>query len=124
MNHIKPTPNPWPWVAYFIFSMLALFAGVQVLDQQAAAQAQHIAEKKAAQKKARQEQQHATKLDRAAAAVCRDSHGPDAVHWWDDSGVLVCAATRAAMDAATTAVQIARSAQGTQHASTGTGGLR
>lgn len=104
MNHIKPTPNPWPWVAYFIFSM---FAGVQVLDQQAAAQAQHIAEKKAAQKKARQEQQHATKLDRVAAEVCRDSHGPDAVHWWDDSGVLVCAATRAAMDAATTAVRIA-----------------
>ena len=49
MNHLKPTPNHWTWVAYFIFSMLALFAGVQILDQQAAAKAQHIAEKKAAQ---------------------------------------------------------------------------
>ena len=110
MNHLKPTPNPWPCAAYFIFSMLALFAGVQILDQQAAAKAQHIAEKKAAQKKARQEQQHATKLDRVAAEVCRESHGPDAVHWWDDSGVLVCAATRAAMDTAKDAVRVAQGA--------------
>lgn len=75
-----------------------------------AVRAQHIAEKREAQRKRDAERQHATRLDRVANMVCQESHGPDAAHWFDESGVLVCAATRAAMDTAKDAVRIARGA--------------
>lgn len=89
---------------------IGTWAAISAASASNAAEAQHIAQKRAAQKKRDEEQRHASKLDRVAQMVCEESHGPDAVHWWDDSGVLVCAATRGAMDAATEAVRIAKGA--------------
>ena len=96
--------TPWPWIVMAIFWLLTLWAGMQHLDAEAAAEAQAIAQKNAAQKPPRQHATHATHVDRIAAEVCRSSHGPDAAHYWDTSGVLVCAATRAAIDSAVHAV--------------------
>lgn len=83
-------PTHWPWVVMALFWLLALWAGMQQLDAQAAADAQHIAQKQAAQKARDAAIKHPTKLDQAAHAVCRESHGLNATHWWD-GGVLVCA---------------------------------
>lgn len=97
-------------LATAIFMSLTAWAAISAIEADDAARAQHIAQKREAQRKRDAERQHATRLDRVANMVCRDSHGPDAVHWWDDSGVLVCAATRAAMDTAKDAVRVAQGA--------------
>ena len=81
-------------LAAAIFISLTAWAAITAIEADDRARAEHIAQKREAQRKRDAEKHHATKLDRVAAEVCRDSHGPDAVHWWDDSGVLVCAATR------------------------------
>lgn len=96
-----PSTSSWPWIVMGLFMLLALYGGTAVLDAQAEEQAKTLAEKRATQRKARQ---HATHVERIAAEVCRESHGPDAAHYWDTSGVLVCAATRAALDTAVQAV--------------------
>lgn len=95
-------------LATAIFMSLAAWAAITAIEADDNARAQHIAEKREAQRKRDAERQHATKLDRVANMVCQESHGPDAVHWWDSSGVLVCAATSAAMDTAKDAVRIAQ----------------
>ncbi len=97
-------------LATAIFMSLTTWAAITAIEADDAALAQHIAQKREAQRKREAEKHHATKLDRVAADVCRDSHGPDAVHWWDSSGVLVCAATKAAMDAGKDAVRVAQGA--------------
>ena len=97
-------------LATAIFLSLTAWAAITAIEADDAARAQHIAEKREAQRKREAEKHHATKLDRVANMVCQESHGPDAVHWWDNSGVLVCAATKAAMDTATEAVRVAQGA--------------
>ena len=97
-------------LATAIFMSLTAWAAITAIEADDAARAQHIAQKREAQRKRDAERQHATRLDKVANMVCQESHGPDAVHWWDNSGVLVCAATRAAMDTAKDAVR--RVAQG------------
>lgn len=97
-------------LAMAILMSLTAWAAITAIEADDAARAQHIAQKREQQRKREAEKHHATKLDRVANEVCRDSHGPDAVHWWDNSGVLVCAATRAAMDTAKDAVRIAQGA--------------
>ena len=98
-------------LATAIFMALTAWAAITAIEADDKARAQHIAEKREAQRKREAEKHHATKLDRVANMVCRDSHGPDAVHWWDDSGVLGGAATRAAMDTAKDAVRVAQGAE-------------
>lgn len=95
-------------LATAIFMSLTAWAAITAIEADDKARAQHIAEKREQQRKREAEKHHATKLDKVANMVCQESHGPDAVHWWDSSGVLVCAATRAAMDTATEAVRIAQ----------------
>ena len=97
-------------LAASIFLSLTAWAAITAIEADDKARAQHIAEKREAQRKRDAERQHATRLDRAANMVCQESRGPDAVHWWDNSGVLVCAATWAAMDTAKDAVRIAKGA--------------
>lgn len=97
-------------LATAIFMSLTAWAAITAIEADDAASAQHIAQKREAQRKREAERQHATKLDRVANMVCQESHGPDAAHWFDESGVLVCAATRAAMDTAKDAVRIAKGA--------------
>ena len=97
-------------LATAIFISLTAWAAITAIEADDAARAKHIAEKREAQRKRDAEKHHATKLDRVANMVCQESHGPDAVHWWDNSGVLVCAATRAAMDTAKDAVRVAQGA--------------
>ena len=94
-------------LATAIFISLTAWAAIEADDK---ARAEHISQKREAQRKRDAERQHATRLDRVANMVCQESHGPDAAHWFDESGVLVCAATRAAMDAAKDAVRIAKGA--------------
>lgn len=91
-------------LATAIFMSLTAWAAITAIEADDAASAQHVAQKR----KREAEKHHATKLDRVANMVCQESHGPDAVHWWDSSGVLVCAATRAAMDTAKDAVRVAQ----------------
>ena len=95
-------------LATAIFMSLTAWAAITAIEADDAARAQHIAQKREAQRKRDAERQHATKLDRVANMVCQESHGPDAAHWFDESGVLVCAATRAAMDTARDAVRVAQ----------------
>ena len=97
-------------LAASIFLSLTAWAAITAIEADDAARAQHIAQKREAQRKREAEKHHATKLDRVANMVCQESHGPDAAHWFDESGVLVCAATRAAMDTAKDAVRIAKGA--------------
>ena len=97
-------------LAASIFLSLTAWTAITAIEADDAARAQHIAEKREAQRKRDAEKHHATKLDRVANMVCQESHGPDAAHWFDESGVLVCAATRAAMDTAKDAVRIAKGA--------------
>ncbi len=97
-------------LAASIFMSLTAWAAITAIEADDKARAQHIAEKREAQRKREAEKHHATKLDRVANLVCQESHGPDAAHWFDESGVLVCAATRAAMDTAKDAVRIAQGA--------------
>lgn len=97
-------------LAASIFMAVTSWAAITAIEADDAARAQHIAEKREAQRKREAEKHHATKLDRVANMVCQESHGPDAVHWWDSSGVLVCAATRSAMDTAKDAVRVAQGA--------------
>lgn len=97
-------------LATAIFLPLTAWAAITAIEADNAARAQHIEQKREAQRKREAEKHHATKLDRVASMVCQESHGPDAVHWWDSSGVLVCAATRAAMDTAKDAVRVAQGA--------------
>ena len=97
-------------LAAAIFISLTAWAAITAIEADDAARAQHIAQKREAQRKREAERQHATKLDRVANLVCQESRGPDAAHWFDESGVLVCAATRAAMDTAKDAVRIAQGA--------------
>ena len=97
-------------LATAIFMSLTAWAAITAIEADDAARAQHIAQKREAQRKRDAEKHHATKLDRVANLVCQESHGPDAAHWFDESGVLVCAATRAAMDTAKDAVHIAKGA--------------
>ncbi len=97
-------------LATAIFLSLTAWAAITAIEADDKARAQHIAQKREAQRKRDSERQHATRLDRVANMVCQESHGPDAVHWWDNSGVLVCAATRAAMDTAKDAVRVAQGA--------------
>ena len=91
-----------------IFMSLTAWAAITAIEADDKAHAQHIAQKREAQRKRDAEKHHATKLDKVANMVCKESHGPDAAHRFDESGVLVCAATRAAMDAAKDAVRIAQ----------------
>lgn len=93
-------------LAASIFLSLTAWAAITAIEADDKARAQHIAQKR----KREAEKHHATKLDRVANMVCQESHGPDAAHWFDESGVLVCAATRAAMDTAKDAVRIAQGA--------------
>ena len=93
-------------LATAIFMSLTAWAAITAIEADDKARAEHIAQKR----KREAEKHHATKLDRVANMVCQESHGPDAVHWWDNSGVLVCAATRAAMDTAKDAVRVAQGA--------------
>ena len=95
-------------LATAIFMALTAWAAITAIEADDKARAQHIAEKREQQRKREAERQHATKLDRVAHMVCQESHGPDAAHWFDESGVLVCAATRAAMDTAKDAVRVAQ----------------
>ena len=95
-------------LATAIFMSLKAWAAITAIEADDKARAQHIAQKREQQRKREAERQHATKLDRVANMVCQESHGPDAAHWFDESGVLVCAATRAAMDTAKDAVRIAQ----------------
>jgi hypothetical protein len=95
-------------LATAILVSLTAWAAIAAIEADDAARAQHIAQKREAQRKRDAERQHATRLDRVANMVCQESHGPDAAHWFDESGVLVCAATRAAMDTAKDAVRIAQ----------------
>ena len=95
-------------LAASIFLSLTAWAAITAIEADDKARSQHIAEKREAQRKREAEKHHATKLDRVANMVCQESHGPDAAHWFDESGVLVCAATRAAMDTAKDAVRIAQ----------------
>ena len=106
------TPLKWlaAVLATAIFISLTAWAAITAIEADDKARAEHIAQKREQQRKREAERQHATKLDRVANMVCQESHGPDAVHWWDSSGVLVCAATRAAMDTAKDAVRIAQGA--------------
>ena len=97
-------------LATAIFMSMTAWAAITAIEADDAARAQHIAQKREAQRKREAERQHATKLDRVANMVCQESHGPDAAHWFDESGVLVCAATRAAMDTAKDAVRVAQGA--------------
>lgn len=97
-------------LAASILLSLTAWAAITAIEADDKARAQHIAERREAQRKRDAERQHATKLDRVANMVCQESHGPDAAHWFDESGVLVCAATRAAMDTAKDAVRIAQGA--------------
>jgi hypothetical protein len=116
MNYVydtrPPSTSPWPWIIMCLFMLLALYCGTAVLDAQAEEQAKTLAEKRAAQRKARQ---HATHVDQIAAEVCRDSPSPEATHYWHTSSELVCAGTRAALDTAVQAVaavqQASRGAQ-------------
>ena len=93
-----------------IFLSVTAWAAIGALEAEDAARAQHIAQKREAQRKREAEKHHATKLDKVANMVCQESYGPDAAHWFDESGVLVCAATRAAMDTAKDAVRVAQGA--------------
>lgn len=95
-------------LATAIFMSLTAWAAITAIEADDKARAQHIAQKREAQRKRDADRQHATRLDKVANMVCQESHGPDAVHWWDNSGVLVCAATRAEMDTAKDAVRIAQ----------------
>ena len=97
-------------LATAIFMSLAAWAAITAIEADDKARAEHIAQKREARRKREAEKHHATKLDRVANMVCQESHGPDAVHWFDESGVLVCAATRAAMDTAKDAVLVVQSA--------------
>ena len=97
-------------LATAIFISLTAWAAITAIEADDKARAEHIAQKREQQRKREAERQHATKLDRVANMVCQESHGPDAAHWFDESGVLVCAATRAAMDTAKDAVHIAQGA--------------
>ncbi len=97
-------------LATAIFMSLTAWAAITAIEADDKARAQHIAQKRDAQRKRDAERHYATKLDKVANMVCQESHGPDAVHWWDNSGVLVCAATRAAMDTAKDAVRVAQGA--------------
>ena len=97
-------------LATAIFMSLTAWAAITAIEADDKARAKHIAQKREAQRKRDAERQLATRLDRVANMVCQESHGPDAAHWFDESGVLVCAATRAAMDAAEDAVRIAQGA--------------
>ena len=97
-------------LATAIFMSLTAWVAITAIDADDKARAQHIAEKREAQRKREAEKHHATKLDRVANMVCQESHGADAAHWFDESGVLVCAATRAAMDTAKDAVRVAQGA--------------
>ena len=97
-------------LATAIVMSLTAWAAITAIEADDAAIAQHIAQKREAQRRRDAEKHHATKLDNVANMVCQESHGPDAVHWWDNSGVLVCAATKAAMDTATEAVRVAQGA--------------
>ena len=92
-------------LAASIFLSLTAWAAITAIEADDAARSQHIAEKREAQRKREAEKHHATKLDRVAHMVCQESHGPDAAHWFDESGVLVCAKTREAMNAAIHAAQ-------------------
>lgn len=87
-------------LATSIVMSITAWAAITAIEADDAARAQHIAQKR----KRDAERQHATKLDKVANMVCQESHGPDAAHYWDTSGVLVCAATRAALDTAVQAV--------------------
>mgnify|MGYP003510403434 FL=1 len=93
-------------LAASIFMLLTALAAITAIEADDKARAEHIAQKR----KREAERQHATKLDRVANMVCQESHGPDAAHWFDESGVLVCAATSAAMDEAKDAVRVAQGA--------------
>ena len=97
-------------LATAIFMLLTAWAAITAIEADDKARAQHIAEKREAQRKREAEKHYATKLDKVANMVCQESHGPDAAHWFDESGVLVCAATSAAMDTAKDAVRIVQGA--------------
>ena len=97
-------------LATAIFVSLTAWAAITAIEADDKARAQHIAQKREQQRKREAEKHHATKLDRVAHMVCQESHGHDAAHWFDESGVLVCAATRAAMDTAKDTVRIAKGA--------------
>ena len=100
------------WLAAVLATAIVLsltaWAAITAIEADDKARAEHIAQKREAQRKRDAEKHHATKLDRVANMVCQESHGPDAAHWFDKSGVLVCAATRAAMDTTKDAVRIAQ----------------
>lgn len=81
--------------------MVTVF-GVQVLDGEANANAARL-------HVARAVQLDHQRIERTAQAVCEDSHGPGAAHWWDGP-VLVCAAEQRATTVAssTTAARAKR----------------
>lgn len=75
-------------------AIMATIFGMQVLDGEANANAARLHVARAVQI----DQQ---RIERTAQAVCEDSHGPNAAHWWDGP-VLVCAAEQRATTVAST----------------------
>ena len=76
-------PTTWPWIVMAMFWMLTLWAAMQHLDAEAAADAQRLHQ-------ARQQQKEADRIHNAALQACTDTHGPQAAYWWEGS-TLVCA---------------------------------
>ena len=76
-------PTPWPWIVMAIFWLLAMWAGMQHLDAEAAADAQRLHH-------ARQQQKEADRIHNAALQACTDTHGPQAAYWWEGS-TQICA---------------------------------
>lgn len=80
-------PSAAPWIVMALLWLCTVYGYVMQQDAADAAQAERLSAARSAQK-------HADRIERAANAVCTESHGPGAAHWWDGS-VLVCArATR------------------------------
>lgn len=76
-------PTPWTWIAMAIFWMLALWAGMQHLDAEAAADDNRL-------HMARQQQKEADRLHNAALRACTDKpHDPDSSYFFDGT-TLTC----------------------------------
>lgn len=76
-------PTPWPWIVMAIFWLLAMWAGIQHMDAEAAADAQRLHH-------ARQQQKEADRIHNAALQACTDKpHNPDSSYFFDGT-TLTC----------------------------------